>query len=72
MSDLKEDLTDLTGVGDATAESILDVLAEYEPDAEATVVTGYLAKACDAAEDGDERDAAMYLRRWTTAAGRAR
>jgi len=63
MSDLKDELTDVTGVGDATADAILDVLADYEADTR----TGYIAKAIDAAHAGEDREAAVYLRRGTDA-----
>jgi len=63
MSDLKDDLTDLTGVGDATAESVLEVLAEHDTGER----NDYVRKAIDAAHAGDEREAAVYLRRGTDA-----
>lgn len=62
MSDLKTELTEIKGVGPATAEAILDVLAEQgvrESD------SPYLDRAKQAAAAGDDRDAAMYLRRAT-------
>ena len=59
MSDLHDELTDIQGVGDATADKVLEIVGEYD--------TGdtdpLLAKAIDAAHEGDDRDAAMYLRR---------
>ena len=59
MSDLHDELTDIQGVGDATADKVLEIVGEYD--------TGdtdpLLAKAIDAAHEGDNRDAAMYLRR---------
>ena len=60
MSDLHEALTDIQGVGDATADKVLEIVGEYD-----TGDTGpLLAKAIDAAHEGDDRDAAMYLRRY--------
>jgi hypothetical protein len=58
-SDLKDDLTDLRGVGDATAESILEVLDDHDSDQGSR----YLQKAMAAAEDGDDRRAGVFLRR---------
>ena len=59
MSDLHDELTDIQGVGDAPADKVLEIVGEYD--------TGdtdpLLAKAIDAAHEGDDRDAAMYLRR---------
>jgi len=59
MSDLRDDLTDIDGVGPATADKILDVLEAHD--------TGdtdpLLERAKAAAERGDDRDAAVYLRR---------
>ena len=63
MSDLHEALTDIQGIGDATADKVLEIVGEYD--------TGdtdpLLAKAIDAAHEGDDRDAAMYLRRYDRA-----
>ena len=63
MSDLHDELTDIQGVGDATADKVLALVGECD--------TGdmdpLLAKAIDAAHEGDERDAAMYLRRYDSA-----
>jgi hypothetical protein len=58
MSDLKDDLTDIMGVGDATADSIIGVLDDHGGHS-----GRYLEKALDAAADGDDRTAAVYLRR---------
>ena len=59
MSDLKADLMELHGIGEAKADDIMDVLADHD--------TGdsdpLLEKARKAAEQGDERKAAIYLRR---------
>ena len=63
MSDLHEALTDIQGVGDATADKVLEIVGEYDTgDADPL-----LAKAIDAAQEGDDRDAAMYLRRYDSA-----
>ena len=60
MSDLHDALTDIQGVGDATADKVLALVSEYD--------TGetdpLLAKAIDAAHEGNHWDAAMYLRRY--------
>jgi Holliday junction resolvasome RuvABC DNA-binding subunit len=56
--DLKRDLTDIDGVGEKTAEKILGVLDEYD-----TGTDPYIEKAKAAAERGDDREAAVYLRR---------
>jgi len=59
MSDLKDELQTVEGVGPATADKILDVLDAHdtgEPDP-------LLERAKAAAERGDDRDAAVYLRR---------
>jgi hypothetical protein len=58
MSDLKDDLTDIQGVGDATADKILDVIQDHDQE-----YRPLLLKAFEAAERGDDRDAAVYLRR---------
>jgi len=56
---LKDDLTDIQGVGDATADKILDVL-----DAHDTGETDPLfERAKAAAAEGNDRDAAVYLNR---------
>jgi len=59
MSDLKDELQTVEGVGPATADKILDVLDAHdtgEPDP-------LLERAKAAAERGDDRDVAVYLRR---------
>ncbi len=59
MSDLRDDLEAIDGVGPATADKILDVLDGHD--------TGetdpFLERAKAAAERGDDRNAAVYLRR---------
>jgi len=59
MSDLKDELQTVEGVGPATADKILDVL-----DAHDTGETDpLLERAKAAAARGDDRDAAVFLRR---------
>ena len=59
MSDLRDDLTAIDGVGDATADKILDVLADHDTGGSNPL----LDKAREAARQGDERKAAIFLRR---------
>ena len=59
MSDLRDDLTGIDGVGDATADKILDVLADYDTGGSDPL----LDKAREAARQGDERKAAIFLQR---------
>ena len=59
MSDLRDDLIAIDGVGDATADKILDVLADHDTGASDPL----LDKAREAARQGDERKAAIFLRR---------
>ena len=59
MSDLRDDLTAIDGVGDATADKILDVLADHDTGESNPL----LEKAREAARQGDERKAAIFLRR---------
>ena len=59
MSDLRDDLTAIDGVGDATADKILEVLADHDTGASDPL----LDKAREAARKGDERKAAIFLRR---------
>lgn len=56
--DLQADLEAIDGVGEATAEKILTVLADHDTDSDP-----YVAKAREAAREGDDREAAVYLRR---------
>jgi hypothetical protein len=49
------------GVGESTADSILDVLDDHDTDGHGGPL---LEKALDAADDGDDREAALYLRRY--------
>lgn len=57
--DLRDDLEDIQGVGPATTDEILDVLSEHDT----TDMGGWLGKAVEAAEDGDDREAVVFLRR---------
>ena len=58
---LKDELTELQGVGDATADSVIEVLDEH--DAGTADLPPLVEKAIGAAEDGDDRQAAIMLRR---------
>jgi len=58
MSDLRDDLEAIDGVGPATAGKILDVLEAHD-----TPDDPLLERAKAAAARGDDRDAAVYLRR---------
>ena len=57
--DLRDDLTAIDGVGDATADKILDVLADHDTEESDPL----LDKAREAARQGDERKAAIFLQR---------
>ena len=57
--DLRGDLTAIDGVGDAPANKILDVLADHDT----TESDPLLDKAREAARQGDERKATIFLRR---------
>lgn len=57
--ELRDDLTSIDGVGTATTDKILAVLDDHEMAGESRL----LEKARDAAERGDDREAAVYLRR---------
>lgn len=59
--DLKDDLLAIDGVGDATAEKILGAVNDHSEKHSGV----YLDKALDAADGGDDRNAAMYLRRYS-------
>ena len=59
MSDLRDDLTAIDGVGDATADKIFDVLADHDTGESDPL----LDKAREAARQGDERKATIFLRR---------
>lgn len=62
--DLKDALQTIDGVGPATADDILDVLEDHAPK---TAESRLLEKAREAAEAGDDRAAAMWLRRDSSA-----
>lgn len=57
--DLRDDLMEIAGVGEATADEILAVLDDHDEAAS----DAYLEKAMAAAENRDDREAAVYLRR---------
>ena len=59
MSDLHEALTDIQGVGDATGDKVLEIVGEYDTGESDPL----LDKAREAARQGDERKAAIFLRR---------
>ena len=59
MSDLYDDLTDIDGVGEATADKILAVVEGHD-----SASGPYLDKAITAAQMGDNRTAALYLTRY--------
>lgn len=63
MSDnLRSDLQNINGVGDATADAILDVLAEHErPD---TDDSDLLERALAYAQNHNDKRAGMMLRRY--------
>jgi len=60
MSDLKDRLQTIDGIGPATADDILAVLEDTDSESEPQ---GYMAKAIHAAENGDYRQAGVYLKR---------
>jgi len=59
MSDLKDDLMDIRGVGEATADAILDVLADHDTGEDSRM----MEKAKTAAKNGNYREAAVWLQR---------
>ena len=61
MSDLKADLMDIQGVGDATAKSVLEVLGEHDTDADADPL---LERAIAQARAGNNGRAAAFLKRY--------
>jgi predicted flap endonuclease-1-like 5' DNA nuclease len=56
--DLKSDLQEISGIGPATADDILAILpdesGEHDP---------YIDKALEAAREGNDRQAVVYLKR---------
>lgn len=61
--DLHDDLTDIRGVGDATADTILDVLADHDG-GDSGPQHRYLQRAIEAATTRNDAEAAMFLRRY--------
>ena len=59
MTDLYDDLQEIDGVGEATAEAILSKLDDTGPKYD----EGYMQKAKQAAEAGSYHTAGIYLRR---------
>lgn len=55
---LSDDLQEIDGIGPAKAEEIMGVLDGYD-----TTEDPYIQKARDAARAGDDREAAIFLRR---------
>lgn len=60
-SDLKSELMEIQGVGDATSDTIIETLEEGGYLGESK--NPYMEKAMRAAERGDYREAGIYLRR---------
>ena len=58
MSDLKDELQTISGVGEATASEIMEIVDKHtdEPN-------GWLERAYSALESGDEQAALTYLKR---------
>jgi len=61
MSDLKDDLMDIQGVGEATADSILEVLDEHDTGGDESKA---LERAIEYAQRGDSRNATVWLKRY--------
>lgn len=61
--DLEDELTEIRGVGDATAEEILAVLDEYADDDVDDVVREQIQEAHDHHEAGEHQYAAKFVRR---------
>jgi len=59
MSDLHDDLQTVDGVGEKTADAIVEVLDDHSPEYD----EGYMQKAKQAAQAGDYNTAGIYLRR---------
>ena len=55
---LEEKFMDVDGVGEATTEELLDIVNGHR-----FTYPAYIKKARKAAEQGDDRKAAIYLRR---------
>lgn len=61
--DLRDQLTDIRGVGDATADEIFDVLTDYEDSGVSDDLRENITAAWDYYENGQESYAEKYLRR---------
>lgn len=61
MSDLKEALQEIQGVGEATAESVIEILEEQSTDVESPL----LERAIREANNGNDRKAAIFLTRYS-------
>ena len=61
MADLKDDLQDISGIGPATADAILDILDDHELNAEEDPKLG---RAIAEAQARNDREAAVWLRRY--------
>ena len=55
---LEEKFLEVDGVGEKTTEQLLDIVNQHE-----FTRSRLMQKAIDAAEDGDDRTASVYLRR---------
>ena len=62
-ADLTTDIQQVNGIGEKKAAEILGILEEHGVGRRDPL----LEKAIDAAHEGDDRDAAMYLRRYDSA-----
>lgn len=62
MSELKAELQEINGIGEAKADAILDVLEEYEGDG-SDFDDGWLERACACASERDYERAGIYLTR---------
>jgi hypothetical protein len=60
MSDLKDDLMEIRGIGESTADAVLDVLQDHDTGGGESRL---LEKARAAAERGDDHKAGVWLRR---------
>ncbi len=63
MSELKDALTDIKGVGPATADSILEVLEEHGGSEADTQTKSLIKNALDYIEEGNPDYARKYLER---------
>jgi len=60
---LKDDLQTVSGVGEATSESIIEILEAGDYLGNESETDPYIGKAKEAAERGDYRAAGVYLQR---------